>query len=92
MGFANLITTVKAKKWDKLPMAMSLEMLEASLRSDYRSSLCRLLILSPRTVPNMSAYRADYLFHAVIGVPGGGGHFHINLYGTCRFSGYHFSA
>ena len=23
---------------------------------------------------------------------GGGGHFHINLYGTCRFSGYHFSA
>ena len=21
-----------------------------------------------------------------------GGHFHINLYGTCRFSGYHFSA
>ena len=20
------------------------------------------------------------------------GHFHINLYGTCRFSGYHFSA
>ena len=20
----------------------------------------------------------------------GGGHFHINLYGTCRFSGYHF--
>ena len=25
-------------------------------------------------------------------IPGGGGHFHINLYGTCRFSGYHFSA
>ena len=24
--------------------------------------------------------------------PGGGGHFHIKLYGTCRFSGYHFSA
>ena len=24
--------------------------------------------------------------------PGGGGHFHINLYGTCCFSGYHFSA
>ena len=24
--------------------------------------------------------------------PGGGGHFHINLYETCRFSGYHFSA
>ena len=23
---------------------------------------------------------------------GRGGHFHINLYGTCRFSGYHFSA
>ena len=23
---------------------------------------------------------------------GGGGHFHINLYGTCRSSGYHFSA
>ena len=22
----------------------------------------------------------------------GGGHFHINLYGTCRFSGYHFLA
>ena len=21
---------------------------------------------------------------------GGGGHFHINLYGTCRFSGYNF--
>ena len=24
--------------------------------------------------------------------PGGGEHFHISLYGTCRFSGYHFSA
>ena len=24
--------------------------------------------------------------------PRGGGHFHINLYETCRFSGYHFSA
>ena len=24
--------------------------------------------------------------------PGVGGHFRINLYGTCRFSGYHFSA
>ena len=23
---------------------------------------------------------------------GGGGHFHIKLSGTCRFSGYHFSA
>ena len=23
---------------------------------------------------------------------GPGWHFHINLYGTCRFSGYHFSA
>ena len=25
-------------------------------------------------------------------VPSRGGHFRINLYGTCRFSGYHFSA
>ena len=24
--------------------------------------------------------------------PGEGGHFYINLYGMCRFSGYHFSA
>ena len=25
-------------------------------------------------------------------VRGGGGHFHMHLYGTCRFSGSHFSA
>ena len=29
------------------------------------------LILSPRTVPNVSAYRPDYLFHTVTGVLGG---------------------
>ena len=31
-----------------------------------------LVILSPRTVPNMSVYGPDYLFQAVIGVWGGG--------------------
>ena len=29
------------------------------------------LTLSPRTVPNVSAYRPDYLFQTVIGVLGG---------------------
>ena len=29
------------------------------------------LILSPRTVPKVSAYRSDYLFRTVIGVWGG---------------------
>ena len=33
---------------------------------------------------NHQVRRADFFF--------GGGHFHVNLYGTCRFSGYHFSA
>ena len=42
-------------------------MLGAS-KSDCRGSPCWLLILSPRTVPNMSAYRPDYLFHAAIAV------------------------
>ena len=47
-------------------------MLETSLESDYRGSLCWLFIYSsPKTVPNMSAYRPDYLFQTVIGVFGG---------------------
>ena len=46
-------------------------MLGASLESDCRGSLCWLFFLSPRTVPNMSAYRLDYLFQTVIGVWGG---------------------
>ena len=29
------------------------------------------LFLSPRTVPNVSAYRPDYLFQTVIGILGG---------------------
>ena len=47
------------------------EMLGASLESDCRGSLSWLLILSPRTVPNVSAYRPDYLFQTVTGVWGG---------------------
>ena len=43
-------------------------MLGASLKSDYRSSLCWLFNSKSRTVPNISAYRPDYLFQAVIGV------------------------
>ena len=48
-------------------------MLGASLKSDkvgLRAVCVGCLILSPRTVPNMFAYRPDYLFHAVIGVWG----------------------
>ena len=43
-------------------------MLGASLETDCRDSLRWLLIQSPRTVLNMSAYRPDYLFQAVTGV------------------------
>ena len=37
---------------------------------------------------------SSYIFFVwtVKPTPGGGGHFHINLYGACRFSGYYFSA
>ena len=34
--------------------------------SDCQGSLCCLLILSLRTVPNVSAYRPDYLFQTVM--------------------------
>ena len=47
-------------------------MLGTSLESDCRDSLCWLFnSVSPRTVPNLSAYRPDYLFQTVIGVLGG---------------------
>ena len=44
------------------------EMLGASLESACQGSLCWLLILSPRTVASVSAYRPDYLFQTVIGI------------------------
>ena len=47
------------------------EMLGASLESDYQGSLCWLLIRSPRTVPNVSAYRPDDVFQTVTDVLGG---------------------
>ena len=52
-------------------MAISLGDAWGSLESDCRGSLCWLLILSPRTVPNVSTYSPDYLFQTVIGVWGG---------------------
>ena len=38
------------------------------LESACRGNLCWLFILGPRTVPNVSAYRPDYLFRSVTGV------------------------
>ena len=52
-------------------MAYHWKVLGASLESDCRGSLYWFLILSPRTVPNVSAHRPDYLFQIVIGVLGG---------------------
>ena len=44
-------------------------MLGASLGSETAVAVCvGFLFLSPRTVPNMSAFRPDYLFQTVIGV------------------------
>ena len=40
----------------------------ASLAMDCLGSPCWLFILSPRTWPNVFAYRPDYMFLAVIGI------------------------
>ena len=37
-------------------------------------------------------HKVQQEIRAIIQIMTRGGHFHINLYGTCRFSGYHFSA
>ena len=44
------------------------EMLVASLELDCWGTSCWPFIPSPRTGPNVSAFRPDYLFHTVIGV------------------------
>ena len=46
-------------------------MLGVSLESDCWAVCVGFLILSLRTVPNMSMYKPDYLFQTVIGVWGG---------------------
>ena len=51
--------------------------------------VCATGVLNLPPVSRVGKPKNDTLFWTSLG---GGGHFHINQYGMCRFSGYHFSA
>ena len=61
------------------------------IKADYGYSVFT-SVVTDRISHNSESIRSPFKIACYLLVPGGCGHFHINLYGTCRSSGYHFSA